>query len=304
MSIYIKLKIFFISIFVALLLLGFERLSGINYNYHVDTVTYLSDADLFYKILSDQPLSLFNNFYYIVVSLLNKNITLLIVLNILLFSHTNVILYEQLMDFNVTFYHKLVFLLVIFNPYKVHLAVHILKDTILIYFIVLSFVYSLKYSFFSLLLSYRSLIYNILFFNNFFLIIIMFGIIIIIANYPDVNERFFYLTNANFQFKDYDIIPTFMDIGQYGFLLRGVVWPLLYLTGLFAIISPHPLFIVIAVGLIINLIYIRFFLGKKIFSIKIYFIMGLLACIIPGFTTYFRYAFPIIVLMPLILVKR
>ena len=129
--------IFIISLIINIIALILERLVGIGWDFHVDSVTYIESISNYElkSILSLGDLS--NNLHYYVVSLLGS-IELIISFNIILASLTNKIIYDNVIR-NISLRSiKLALIIFLFNPYKIHLATTILKDTAIIYFLAIA----------------------------------------------------------------------------------------------------------------------------------------------------------------------
>ena len=104
-------------------------------------------------------------------------------------------------------------------------------------------------------------------------------------------------------FREFDKIPTFNQYGPIiGAFLRAVVWPIAIFTGSFFILSPTLEYFPLLLGSLLLLL--------ALFKIKIsisnllpfFLLFAFYAIITPGFTTYYRYIFPILSLIPYILV--
>jgi hypothetical protein len=133
-----KISIFIISILICSLFLGLERIIGIKWNYHPDAETYILEGPVVALVLIENGfLGLFNNFYYIISFLCSANINYLIFLNILFYSLTNVLIFIIFKRSDKKYLLNLPFWILVLVPYRIHLAVHVLKDTIIIFSLVL-----------------------------------------------------------------------------------------------------------------------------------------------------------------------
>jgi hypothetical protein len=303
--IYKRIILFFSSFVLAYIFLIIERYFGFDWNYHPDSITYITRNNFDINFYLNNPLFLINNSYYFLVYLANFNISILIFINIVCFSFTNVLIFNYLYNSNYTFLNKLLLLLILFNPYKIHLSVHILKDTLLIFFLVLAYIYGKKFLILPYFLSIRSFFYLLVFVEKklyiYFIIFLFFTLI----SFDNLFSNWVYgLSNHSFHFREYDTIPNFSNLGNYGFWIRAFIWPFFYLTGLFIFFSSSPLFLFLFFGQVVNLIFTYSVLRLSIFDLRIYFILFFFAIIISGFTTYFRYCFPLIILMPLLLMRK
>ena len=129
-----------------------------------------------------------------------------------------------------------------------------------------------------------------------------FLIAILAYNFDQFIWVFDYATTVNLVTRSFDNIPTFQEYGFYGNFLRFIFWPLITITGLFAFISPHILFFFVFVGVIFNLFYM-FLVQKNLnldLTLKVFLVLGAIALIVPGYTTYIRYVYPVLVIWPLL----
>jgi hypothetical protein len=107
--------------------------------------------------------------------------------------------------------------------------------------------------------------------------------------------------NTNMRFRGYDEVPNFADWGLVGTFLRMLVWPLMSVTGVFVFFSSSWLFVPVALGALVSLV-LAVFLNRR-FSpwpwLAVYASMATFAFFASGFTTYIRYVYPLIGLLPL-----
>jgi len=133
--------VFVFSFFFALLLLMAERLIGIGWDFHPDSVTYVTESTTVSKAIFEGQLSdLINNAYYVVCYFLNESIFDITLFNLTLYSITNIFLAKVHWGFDSG--RKNIFsiflLLLLLNPYRAHLATTVLKDTLIIFLVVIS----------------------------------------------------------------------------------------------------------------------------------------------------------------------
>ena len=121
--------VFFISILFCLILKFIEEYVGISWDYHPDAVLYINESDFIVGeiIYNNNFLGYLNNGYYFIVSFFESSILKLISLNILLFSFTNVIYYNNVKKIKSKYFY-IFFLIVILSPYRAHLAVGETQD--------------------------------------------------------------------------------------------------------------------------------------------------------------------------------
>ena len=150
-------------------------------------------------------------------------------------------------------YFYIFFLIVILSPYRAHLAVHVLKDTIII-FLLTSFVFSKTFSskllflISNLYVRIFSLIYYIYILNknkiNFISYTLIFSILIfLIFQFPIIFDFISERNTIDMGGRSFDQIINFSEFGPSGVLLRAIVWPLIFVTGIFLFMSPNLLYI-------------------------------------------------------------
>jgi hypothetical protein len=311
-NIYNPIFIFTISVLFCFVLLFVERYLGIEWDFHPDARTYIESPVDKYKTISFSNLMI-GNYFYVLVTFLNNSIGKVILFNILIYSVTNVAL--------ANFYYKnasydqkkivlFLFLLVIFNPYRLHIATHVLKDTIIIFgmvYFVISKRFSWAYFMISFLVSFRSAIYlfAILGKRNF---IIVLSLIISFLLWNKGLNGMLSLFSSEFQFdmtiRDFDKVPNFFEFGTPGVILRIIIWPFFYLTGIFIFFSPSVMFLPIAIGSFFLQIWHLMQYKKFTLYFQIYLAMGVMAFMVSGFTSYIRYTLPLLTILPILIMKR
>ncbi|MFV8366704.1 hypothetical protein [Flavobacterium sp. XS1P27] len=302
------------SVISSLFFLLIERLAGINWDYHPDADTYVSTyKEMSDVLLENGMLSWFNNSYYLVSYLVDGDISILIAINILAYAITNVIFFnffdEYLKKNEINNGLKSLFFIWIFIfPYRLHLSIHILKDSLIILFysIIASNIKGRSIAWWPLLLlRVFAVFYLIPLLPLKYLKIVVFCLTIVLLLFP--NEIFLLLADKNevsMTFREFDTVPTFSQFGVYGAFIRAIIWPFLTLTGVFLILSPSIAFFPVAVGIFFTQAWSKFFLKKWGVTLGIFLALSTIACVVNGFTSYIRYTFPIIVVLPLILLKK
>lgn len=301
--------IFLFSIFFCLFTINFENLIGINLDFHPDSLFYIKRSlDITWQEFRPQFI-----YYYYVKFFSNKEI--LISINIILYSLSNLFIYTILSKIRNNFkyqFHFFILILFIFNPLRAHYAVHLLKETILIFLLISFFYYKEKIiSIFLLILGFffrpAFIIYILIFVRNKdmrlkkYTILIFISVLIFIFHFYDAILYVIFQTNGNMQFRNFDNIQNFIDLGFQGQIIRSLIWPLLLISGSFSIFSPSIFFLPIA---IYNFIYlISCFLISKDFRyfILLFFVISIFAFIVSGFTSFIRYTLPVLTVFPLIL---
>ena len=330
---------FLISILSCFIILLLERkVLGINSTYHPDSAHYLNrNINILHSYLSFE-LGYFENFlnffinifngtlYYSLINLMYelenifKNIIYfnpyrnLLKLNIFIYAITNLIILNNFFKINKNFSFKILISIIIFCllPYKIHLAVNILKETLIFFFLVTSVIYSNIYVItlsFIFGTSLRSLFIfyflNILDFKNLIvkknlLILIMFILVFFIvmdgffslSNFFESFSKFIYERNiADMGGRDYDKIPNFSEYGYIGILMRIILWPFFFLTGTFIIFSDSIFFKFLGIE-IIALQILSFYCKKKfLFNAGLILFLIILSLYVNSFTAFFRYGY-------------
>lgn len=282
-----------------------ESVFGINWDYHPDSIYYIENSASIASGLSH--LNIINNLYYYIVNLFDSNITSLTYLNSILYIITNNIIYKTYKKNNLDCnkIEKTIILLIILNPYRAHLAIHVLKDTLVIFLFILAAAEGVKFKLpaFILLVSTRmaSIIYYfpyILRKLNYKLVFFLMTMIVIYI-YQNHNSGLFNLQPVDMRFRDFDNVPNFMDQGFLGAILRFITWPLLLISGCFIFFMPNILVIPIAFSSVLIQIWSLIKYRKLYFNISIIITIGIFAFLVTGFTSFIRYTLPLLTLIPI-----
>lgn len=281
---------------------------------HIDEKTYLELGKNYAE--SGIGLCSVGQQYYCLVTYLKGDVDLIIIINLIIYFVTSLILINKLLPFSKeNFFHFLLFLILIFDPYRIHLALHVLKETIIIFSLLLFFCNSkfLRLIGFIIGISFRIAMPIYFFLDvklNLRLIFLSFVIFLMAffllkdTIYGDVIYFMISGSQKDMVFQGYDKIPTFNEYGFGGDILRAIVWPVIVIFGVFIIISPSFYFFPIFFSLLIYNLY-SFICLKKFPFLKGFFISAsILAFVVPGFTTYFRYIYPMIIVLPIIQVRN
>ena len=302
--------IFSLSILACLFVLSIERLTGIGWDFHPDANTYITISNGAVSNFDVQ--SYFGALFFALVDMMNSEVWMLITFNIFVYSITNVTLANFFKKH--TGLHKkqiwILFLLVIFNPYRTHLSVHVLKDTLIIFGMVYFFTSSKIYSWIFLLLSYsvshRTVIYLVAILNKKNLIIIMIPIVFFISIQSEgfLSSILSAKDQVNMTFRDFDKVPNFFELGVLGAIIRAIVWPFLYLTGIFFLLSPTIMYLPIAIGSFSLQFWHLKQYGRPVLCFQVYLAMGILAFMVSGFTSFIRYTLPLLAILPILIIKK
>jgi hypothetical protein len=299
--------IFVLSLFFSIFILSIERLMNIGTDYHPDSLTYLNNSIPLSSFLQN-PFNYLGSFYYVVTGLFNSEIIFLISFNIFIFSLTNLILFSKVRDIysknGLLFYFSV--LIVIFDPYRAHLSVHVLKDTLIMFFLVLVFFTSnILLNFFFIFMGFMFrlgfFIYlPIIFLSSFKKIFLILFFIIFILNKDIIFLGLSSGQEINMAFRFFDIIPNFVDIRYpWGEILRAIFWSFIRLTGLAFVFHPiYFLFFFQAIAGIYLIFYDSHHIKKKLFISLI--ILASLAVVTTGYNSYLRWTQPLMTVLPIL----
>jgi hypothetical protein len=308
--------IFFASVAVSLVALWLERRVGIAWNYHPDATTYATKAFEQYYAIKDAGLwRVFNNGHFLLSALFSQNVVTLTAINIALFALTNNILFHNQKRFfaNTNLKSWIVLAMLLLSPYRIHLSTTILKDTIIIFLLVVVLCSKFaKYPAFALLLIWRTpaILYLALKkpaavkLKSFIKPLLWAAPIVIVLTIIFWQPLFAYLNATNstmMAFREFDSVPSFANLGIAGMGVRALLWPIFAIFGIFFVISPALAYFPLFLGAASMVIY-NFFVHRSTSVHWVSFIpLAIIAAAAPGFTTYFRYAFPILVCLPIYL---
>jgi len=316
--------IFVLSIIYALGVLVAERFVGMGLDFHPDALNYLRiGASSRWDDLIFDPLNFIGSFYYFVVALMVADPDLVIGLNMVVYAITNFSIFSAIKNSGLI-QNQLAWMailaILLLDPYRVHLAVHPLKDSFVLLLVVLlvnnkSIFRFLIILIFGLFFTNRYFIYfsfiALLFFSHAFsfsistnrlrslftlplvsLCSIVF-LFLFIHYYPVLLGSLSVGQGANMQFRSFDTIPSFYHLGYpISEILRSISWPLILISGGFAIFS-----VTYAVA-ITPVIALWLILLKRGLSIQFFLVLAFCGCfgfVVSGFSTYIRYCYPVLI---------
>ena len=333
--------IFICSFFIGILFLYIERkILGISSTFHPDSLWYLTNHDHNYisikASLSENIINFFKNFlkgnsYYSVVKLLHeiKQLNIinfldayrnLILLNIFLYSLTCAMVFLHYIKHYHSEQKNYLFILSIFVfmilPYKLHLAVNILKETFIFFFLIIFVLYQNKVSLilssiFGTSFRFSFIIYYLIFFDfkklfnlkkliYFSLTTIMICIFYFYTFYEvgdDHGNLFYHFIklvserNTNeMAGRIYDYIPNFSN-DQFGYLYRSILWPLLFLSGTFIFFTDNIFFILLGIEIIIMQIITWICHKRLIINFGMILVLIIISLWVTNFTSFHRYAY-------------
>ena len=302
--------IFILSILFSLAILLIERLLNINYDFHPDSTTYLINSNNYIESFYKDPSIIFGTLYYFVVNLFNSEINFLITLNILIFAFTNLILFSKIRNVyrknGLLFYFAV--LIIIFDPYRGHLSVHILKDTLVIFSVTLLFFSSnILFKIFGLFLGFLTRLGFFMYLpnmlsgmsrlNNILFLFIFLFFLFFYKNYFIL--AFSKGQSIDMSFRTFDLVYNFIEIGYpIGDILRSISWPFIRLTGLAFIFHPiYFLFFINSLAIIYIVSFNFNYLKKNIFLLLISF--AAFAFVTSGYNSYLRWTQPLMTVFPI-----
>ena len=297
---------FFYSIIYSLIILFIERKNNIKIDFHPDATEYFERADQ--EILSsfiENPFQFLGKFYYVIVSYFIDNIEFLIILNILAYSLTNYILYLIIKNIfsKKNFLYSIFILIVIFNPYRAHLAVHPLKDTLIILSLVFSFfsssiVINFIFIFFGSMLRLGFYVYLPIFFLNIknkkfaFLIFFILSLFLYFYFGGMISEAL--KLDVDMRNRSFDTVYNFINFDfPFAQILRGITWPVIRITGLAVLFHPFYFLFLLQSLALMYIIYVnRRYIDYRV----VFFILPLMiiAVVSSGYNSYLRYSEPLI----------
>ena len=304
-----RVYIFFISLFIAILFLVIERAFGIKWNYHPDAETYIYESPVVaLNLIEEGIISFFNNFYFLISLFLSSNIDYLIILNMIIYSLTNIVIYDIINEYKKINVNNLSFWILVLIPYRLHLSVHVLKDTLIIFFLFLIFsknVFSKSSFLFILLMRVFSVFYFVVLIpSKYYKVLFVFILSLIIFFNTQISSFLSEKNEVSMTFREFDNVPTFSEFGLFGIFIRAIIWPFLTMTGLYLFISPSIAFFPVALGSFIVQLWCKFYLKVNGIVLQVYFSCFLIALFVNGFTSYLRYTFPLILIIPIILLEK
>lgn len=301
--------VFMASFAFAHVLLLVQRAVGINWDFHPDAVMYIEEFDRYTDGWSGVP----NNVYYYLSALFRGSAWALLEVNIAVYSLTNAIGYAFILEKSkeiglsrkVTVVLTATFLI---QVYRAHLAIHVLKDTLVIAALLAVVILGFRRGFFAfvllVLLRVSSIIYLSVFLRRKGLLIVGLFLVFSVFLMPQELSQFISSRNeADMGGRDSDTVPNFSEYGQEGSFIRAVLWPLLLLTGGFFVLSPGFMFFPIALELLvarIGQLYVRSF-GASFVAVM--FALSAIAITVNSFTAFLRYGYPLVALWPILFVS-
>lgn len=306
-----ELKVFALSLTSSLAVLLTERSIGIGWDYHPDSVYYVTNSAAMVEALSLGGIGrFFNNGYYVLCWLLGESVVVITTLNAVLFAVTNALLYRAHVahaDASTRIRASAIWLLLL-NPYRLHLSTTVLKDTSLIFLAVLctpSVLRFLKVVVFMAFFRIAAVLYGAQHLRGRYLVAgvaVLAGAIVL---FPQAMvELILKSSELEMVFRDFDAVPTFQAFGLTGSLLRALVWPLFAISGVFVVLSPSLMYVPVALGSLFTLLYCGLVVKSVRIPLGIFGALFAFGLLVTGFTSYIRYVYPLLTIWPLALLYQ
>lgn len=277
---------------------------------HIDESTYLYNTEIVACGSGIETLPRIGEGYFCLSDLLDKSLTKLVGLNIALYLATSLILMNFFNRYEMDPLQRFLLFMILCDPYRAHLAIHVLKESFLFFGVVLMF-YSRLGVVYGLIIStffrVAGPLYTLVLVHRIERKFLLSGLLIfgfVLWMFPG---HILYLLNggnADMVFQTYDKVPTFNQYGLAGDILRAISWPILLLSGMFYLTSPALLFTPIALVALLLQIWSWSAFKKPAISLGAFLVLATLAFMVPGFTGFARYAYPVVVVLPLIMLQR
>ena len=295
----------FLSSFVAaMIVLLLERSIGIGWDFHPDAAYYSLMGSEFEVSL----ISVINNLYALVAWMVVGEVEWLIAINIVLYCVTNVLGYNYISRQCKGSLGRATSLILLgvflIQPYRVHLAVHALKDTLIIILLCLVVIggrRAIAYLFLLLVSRVAAIIYVIPLVSRRMLLLVVALVVSCFFVLDDyVFEALLSRNEIDMGGRDFDTIPRFSEYGLVGSVLRAVLWPMFIFTGVFAVFAPALAFIPIAAEIAAGRIALLRVSGSFRVLGVVFLACACIGLVVNSFTAFVRYCYPLICVMPLL----
>jgi hypothetical protein len=311
---------FLLSFLICIIFYLIEDLIKIDRFYHPDSFHYLHFNDLEVFNINYKNILNFRGLGYYIISILFKHNYLgLIIINFIFYSLTNVLIYQFIFKKYIFAVEEkklyFLFFLLFLDPYRIHLACHVLKETFLIFIMVLIIISNIKLikilmifaleifrasSIVYILIFFRpSYLKKLFFFTIIFILIIALSLVIdsyffekvklLVTKIYNLLQHYHYRDMSN---RDYDHINTFKDnYFIHGFLLKNITWPLMFLSGTFIFFVSSKLFQFLGIIIIVNHILVYFITKKTFINLGLLLAVITISAYTTSYTAMFRYSY-------------
>jgi hypothetical protein len=308
--------VFVSSLLVSLASLTLVRSFGINWDYHIDAVTYVETSSIVANEIfkGSSPVNLG---YFLICDLLDSSPSLIVLFNIIIYSLGNMIVapFFRGLPFSRRL-STILFIVFAISPYRVYLSTTLLKDTLVITLSLLLFLPFLSAVVNSVMprplafipltvlllvrlqaISYlvipmrlgRRLSRNLLIFFALFILLQSLQAYLGTSVVSVIESA----SSTDMSFREYDTVPSFSSMGIAGSFLRMLIWPMFVATGSFFLFSPSLQFFFVASGSFAFFIVFLVFFRKSYIGLSSFMLLALTASVTTGFTSFVRYALPV-----------
>ena len=135
--------VFTLSVSACVLLLALERNFGVDIHFHPDVKYYQENFHQIVELVKSSK-NYFNNAIYFIYDIFDGDISYLIFVNIIAYAFTNILVLKAVISHEEYSHRKITYLLIIIlilSPYRLHIAITGLKDTLLILILSAGFYY-------------------------------------------------------------------------------------------------------------------------------------------------------------------
>lgn len=304
------------SLLFSLASLTILRSFGINWDYHVDAVTYVETSSVVANEIfkGSSPI---NSAYFVVCHLLGSSPSLIILFNIIVYSVGNMLVvpFFRALPFS-SRVSSILFIVFAISPYRVYLSTTLLKDTLVITISLLLFLpilsavrnpsilkplflvplaglllvrlQAISYLVIPMRFS-RSLSRNLLIFSALCILLQSLQLYLGSSVFSVIESA----SSSDMSFREYDTVPSFASMGIIGSFLRMLIWPVFVATGSFILFSPSLQFAFVATGSFAFFIACLVYFKKSYIGLSSFMLLALTASVTTGFTSFVRYALPI-----------
>lgn len=309
--------IFLGSLILCAATLAAERLAGVGWDFHPDVITYINEYD---AVVAGGLAALPNQLYYYLSAVTDGDWEVLVAINMCFYAATNCLIGRLLLGSEPAYVGErpssrrarvLFVALILLSPYRLHLAVHALKDTLIIFSLALAVMARSRWFACAvawvplLLLRVYAALYVFIFIRGRWLVLVTLSAVIGLAFFDAPVLEFLEDRNEiEMRGRDFDTVPTFSELGLAGSFVRALLWPLFLLSGFFAALSPSGFFVPIALEFIAVQFWCRYALGKWAATLGLFLSLAIIGMSVTSFTAYIRYVYPLFVVTPLLLMSQ
>jgi len=275
---------------------------------HVDESTYLNPAAF--------DAARIGRFYFYYAWVLDYKVERFIIVNQVFYFLTSYLMALNLNKINCLPTLKLLLLFLIFDPLRMHFSVHVLKESMIIFFLI--FLVNKNYRWIlSVLLAIFLRLYFVGYMLAFekptarfltFLIIssafAFLSILIFLDHLPTAYVELLLGVTDGFPANEIFHVPEFKELGFWGAVLRVFVWPFITITGL-NMAFAESLIALAFIPIIFGTVVTTFFIRKNLFLIGPFVVaVAGLSYLVPHYDSFIRYCYPLLCVYPFLALRR